>query len=105
MHSHALIFVQECRTSQTPTWVLILVVGLRYVGHCRLHDIRTLKNRQHVCANPSGFLPANPFTDVVPDRMPLVSYVIDDKSPLISYDATWLPGNAYDDTFATEYVL
>ncbi|KAN0091020.1 hypothetical protein V8E55_004586 [Tylopilus felleus] len=37
--------------------------------------------------------------------MPLVSYVIDDKSPLISYDATWLPGNAYDDTFATDYYL
>ncbi|KAF8135566.1 hypothetical protein EV363DRAFT_1294414 [Boletus edulis] len=35
--------------------------------------------------------------------MPLVTSVIDDKSPLISYDSTWLPGAAQDDPFATEY--
>ena len=36
--------------------------------------------------------------------MPLVSNIVDDKSPLILYDATWLPGTAQDDPFATEYV-
>ena len=36
--------------------------------------------------------------------MPLVSNVVDDKSPLILYDATWFPGTAQDDLYATEYV-
>ena len=37
--------------------------------------------------------------------MPLVTNVIDDKSPLILYDTTWLSGTSQDDTYATEYVL
>lgn len=42
---------------------------------------------------------------VVATRMPLVTSVIDDKSPLILYDTTWLPGTAWDDQWATEYAL
>ncbi|KAG6378046.1 hypothetical protein JVT61DRAFT_13726 [Boletus reticuloceps] len=34
--------------------------------------------------------------------MPLVTSVIDDKSPLISYDSTWIAGTALD-SFATDY--
>ncbi|KAG6372415.1 hypothetical protein JVT61DRAFT_7888 [Boletus reticuloceps] len=34
--------------------------------------------------------------------MPLVTSVIDDKSPLISYDSTWIAGTAQD-SFATDY--
>ncbi|KAF8441349.1 hypothetical protein L210DRAFT_850945 [Boletus edulis BED1] len=34
--------------------------------------------------------------------MPLVTSVIDDKSPLISYDSTWTAGTALD-SFATDY--
>jgi len=36
--------------------------------------------------------------------MPSVTTVIDDKSPLILYDSTWLPGTAQYDTYAAEYV-
>jgi hypothetical protein len=49
------------------------------------------------------FLPSH--LPVVATRMPLITSVIDDKSPLISYDTTWLPGTAWDDQLATEYVL
>ena len=38
-------------------------------------------------------------------RMPLVTSVIDDKSPLILYDTTWLAGTSLDDQYASEYVL
>ena len=34
--------------------------------------------------------------------MSLLTTVIDDKSPLISYDATWLPGTSQDDSYAVE---
>ncbi|KAF8452846.1 hypothetical protein L210DRAFT_3639295 [Boletus edulis BED1] len=37
--------------------------------------------------------------------MPLVTNVIDDKSPLISYDSSWLPGTAQDDPFASNHYL
>ncbi|KAF8441355.1 hypothetical protein L210DRAFT_3536956 [Boletus edulis BED1] len=37
--------------------------------------------------------------------MPLLTTVIDDKSPLISYDATWLPGTSQNDNFAVDYYL
>ncbi|KAF8552501.1 hypothetical protein OG21DRAFT_1415960 [Imleria badia] len=37
--------------------------------------------------------------------MPLVTNVIDDKSPLILYDDTWLPGTAQYDTYAADYYL
>ncbi|KAH0827627.1 hypothetical protein J3R83DRAFT_4369 [Lanmaoa asiatica] len=37
--------------------------------------------------------------------MPLLTTVIDDKSPLISYDATWLFGTAWGDQWATDYYL
>ena len=37
--------------------------------------------------------------------MPLVTSVIDDKSPLILYDTTWLAGTSLDDQYASEYVL
>ena len=36
--------------------------------------------------------------------MPLVTNIIDDKSPLILYDATWIPGSSQGDTFTSEYV-
>ncbi|KAI6033400.1 hypothetical protein EDC04DRAFT_2868874 [Pisolithus marmoratus] len=37
--------------------------------------------------------------------MPLVTNLIDDKSPLILYDLTWLPGNSWDDAYADQYYL
>ncbi|KAN0091014.1 hypothetical protein V8E55_004580 [Tylopilus felleus] len=37
--------------------------------------------------------------------MPLLTTVIDDKSPLISYDSTWLPGSSQDDGYAIDYYL
>ncbi|KAG6380442.1 hypothetical protein JVT61DRAFT_8581 [Boletus reticuloceps] len=37
--------------------------------------------------------------------MPLVTNVIDDKSPLISYDSSWLSGTAQDDPFASDHYL
>ncbi|KAI6099321.1 hypothetical protein EDD16DRAFT_1497733 [Pisolithus croceorrhizus] len=37
--------------------------------------------------------------------MPLVTNLIDDKSPLIHYDSTWLPGNSWDDYDADQYYL
>ncbi|KAL4079231.1 hypothetical protein J3A83DRAFT_4086283 [Scleroderma citrinum] len=37
--------------------------------------------------------------------MPLVTTLIDDKSPLIFYDSTWLPGTSGDDTYADQYYL
>ncbi|KIJ67686.1 hypothetical protein HYDPIDRAFT_25166 [Hydnomerulius pinastri MD-312] len=37
--------------------------------------------------------------------MPLVTTLIDDKSPLILYDASWAPGNSADDPFADAYYL
>lgn len=37
--------------------------------------------------------------------MPLLTTVIDDKSPLINYDATWQPGTSSDDPLASEYAL
>ncbi|KAL4068205.1 hypothetical protein J3A83DRAFT_4096765 [Scleroderma citrinum] len=37
--------------------------------------------------------------------MPLITTLIDDKSPLISYDSTWLPGTSADDTSADQYYL
>lgn len=37
--------------------------------------------------------------------MPLVTNLIDDKSPLIQYDSTWLPGNTVDDISADQYYL
>ncbi|KAI5985099.1 hypothetical protein EDD15DRAFT_2374597 [Pisolithus albus] len=35
--------------------------------------------------------------------MPLVTNLIDDKSPLIHYDSTWLPGTSADDQLEDEY--
>ncbi|KAG6331384.1 hypothetical protein ID866_7707 [Astraeus odoratus] len=37
--------------------------------------------------------------------MPLLTTLIDDKSPLIFYDNTWLPGTSADDTDADQYYL
>ncbi|KAI6108340.1 hypothetical protein F5141DRAFT_1122565 [Pisolithus sp. B1] len=37
--------------------------------------------------------------------MSLVTNLIDDKSPLILYDLTWLPGNSWDDSSADQYYL
>ncbi|KAI5988703.1 hypothetical protein EDD15DRAFT_2520205 [Pisolithus albus] len=37
--------------------------------------------------------------------MPLVTNLIDDKSPLIQYDSTWLPGNTVDDISADQYAV
>ncbi|KIM58538.1 hypothetical protein SCLCIDRAFT_128034 [Scleroderma citrinum Foug A] len=37
--------------------------------------------------------------------MTLVTTLIDDKSPLISYDSTWLPGTSSDDPYADQYYL
>ncbi|KAI6099324.1 hypothetical protein EDD16DRAFT_1659336 [Pisolithus croceorrhizus] len=37
--------------------------------------------------------------------MSLVTNLIDDKSPLILYDSTWLPGNSWDDLYADQYYL
>ncbi|KAH7927505.1 hypothetical protein BV22DRAFT_1127314 [Leucogyrophana mollusca] len=37
--------------------------------------------------------------------MPLVTTLIDDKSPLIHYDSSWAPGNSQDDPLADEYYL
>ncbi|KAH0827744.1 hypothetical protein J3R83DRAFT_3339 [Lanmaoa asiatica] len=37
--------------------------------------------------------------------MSLLTTVIDDKSPLISYDMTWLPGTSQDDNYAVDYYL
>ncbi|KAI6099322.1 hypothetical protein EDD16DRAFT_1697453 [Pisolithus croceorrhizus] len=37
--------------------------------------------------------------------MPLVTSLIDDKSPLIRYDSTWLPGASWDDYDADQYYL
>ncbi|KIM58543.1 hypothetical protein SCLCIDRAFT_1218490 [Scleroderma citrinum Foug A] len=37
--------------------------------------------------------------------MPLVTTLIDDKSPLIAYDSSWLPGNSGDDPFEDQYYL
>lgn len=37
--------------------------------------------------------------------MPLVTNLIDDKSPLIQYDSTWIPGNSMDDASADQYYL
>ncbi|KIJ69510.1 hypothetical protein HYDPIDRAFT_80223 [Hydnomerulius pinastri MD-312] len=37
--------------------------------------------------------------------MPLVTTLIDDKSPLILYDASWLPGTSADDPDADYYFL
>ncbi|KAG9316489.1 hypothetical protein JVU11DRAFT_2528 [Chiua virens] len=37
--------------------------------------------------------------------MPLLTTVIDDKSPLILYDNTWLPGTSWDDQWAMDYYL
>ncbi|KAI5988701.1 hypothetical protein EDD15DRAFT_2371026 [Pisolithus albus] len=37
--------------------------------------------------------------------MSLVTNLIDDKSPLILYDSTWLPGNSWDDNLADQYYL
>lgn len=37
--------------------------------------------------------------------MSLVTNLIDDKSPLILYDSTWLPGNSWDDSSADQYYL
>ncbi|KAI6101742.1 hypothetical protein EDD16DRAFT_1648125 [Pisolithus croceorrhizus] len=36
--------------------------------------------------------------------MPLVTNLIDDKSPLIKYDSTWLPGTSADDQSEDQYV-
>ncbi|KAI6003313.1 hypothetical protein F5J12DRAFT_722726 [Pisolithus orientalis] len=35
--------------------------------------------------------------------MPLVTNLIDDKSPLIQYDSTWLPGTSADDQLEDQY--
>lgn len=37
--------------------------------------------------------------------MPLVTNLIDDKSPLIQYDSTWIPGNSMGDPYADRYYL
>ncbi|KAG6331383.1 hypothetical protein ID866_7706 [Astraeus odoratus] len=37
--------------------------------------------------------------------MQLITTIIDDKSPLISYDDTWLPGTSADDSYADQYYL
>lgn len=37
--------------------------------------------------------------------MSLVTNLIDDKSPLILYDSTWLPGNSWGDAYADQYYL
>ncbi|KAI5990835.1 hypothetical protein F5J12DRAFT_897632 [Pisolithus orientalis] len=37
--------------------------------------------------------------------MPLVTNLIDDKSPLILYDSTWTPGNSAGDAYEDQYYL
>ncbi|KAG6378052.1 hypothetical protein JVT61DRAFT_13733 [Boletus reticuloceps] len=55
----------------------------------------------------TGIFPATnlPQLHKVDCEMPLLTTVIDDKSPLISYDATWLPGTSQNDNFAVDYYL
>ncbi|KAI6033401.1 hypothetical protein EDC04DRAFT_2571707 [Pisolithus marmoratus] len=37
--------------------------------------------------------------------MPLITNLIDDKSPLIFYDSTWVPGNSAGDPYEDQYYL
>ncbi|KAL4068208.1 hypothetical protein J3A83DRAFT_4401894 [Scleroderma citrinum] len=41
----------------------------------------------------------------VQSRMPLVTTLIDNKSPLISYDSTWIPGSSNGDPYEDQYFL